>query len=111
MDPRCGVRTWALQAQSGGAGRLYRLLVFSVDDRIGSKQNFGTETDIMATVLEAAQDRRLAAAQSAIGGVAGNEYNFPAFDNLPKVEGMPQGNIWGFFDKDGKKDEVGSMCY
>jgi hypothetical protein len=37
-----------------------------------------------------------------------SEYNFPAFDDLPKVEGMPQGNTWGFFDKDGKKDEVGS---
>lgn len=37
----------------------------------------------------------------------GSEYKFPAFDDLPKVEGMPQGSIWGFFDKDGKKDEVG----
>ena len=39
------------------------------------------------------------------------EYKFPAFDDLPKVEGMPQGNLWGFFDKDGKKDEVGSTFY
>jgi hypothetical protein len=36
------------------------------------------------------------------------EYTFPAFDDIPKVEGMPQGSLWGFFDKDGKKDEVGS---
>ena len=35
-------------------------------------------------------------------------YKFPAFDDLPKVEGMPQGSIWGFFDEKGNKDEVGS---
>lgn len=37
----------------------------------------------------------------------GAEYKFPAFDELPKIEGMPQGSIWGFYDKNGKKDEVG----
>jgi hypothetical protein len=40
--------------------------------------------------------------------MAERKYTFPAFDDLPKVEGMPQGSIWGFFDKDGEKDEVGS---
>ncbi|KAF2851469.1 hypothetical protein T440DRAFT_394807 [Plenodomus tracheiphilus IPT5] len=45
------------------------------------------------------------------GGDGGNkEYIFPAFDELPKVEGMPQGNLWGFFDdKNGVKDEVGTI--
>lgn len=28
----------------------------------------------------------------------------PDFDDLPKIEGMPQGCAWGIFDKDGKKD-------
>jgi hypothetical protein len=41
--------------------------------------------------------------------MAGKEYKFPAFDDLPKVKDMPQGSIWGFYDKDGKKDEVGGM--
>lgn len=40
--------------------------------------------------------------------MAKQEYNFPAFDDLPKVKDMPQGSIWGFFDKNGDKDEVGS---
>jgi hypothetical protein len=40
---------------------------------------------------------------------AEQQYSFPPFDDLPKVEGMPQGNIWGYFDKNGKKDEVGSQ--
>jgi hypothetical protein len=62
----------------------------------------------MADVLKAAQDRLSAVAPSIAGGAASTEYKFPAFDDLPKVEGMPQGNLWGFFDKDGKKDEVGS---
>lgn len=35
-------------------------------------------------------------------------YQFPKFEELPKVEGEPQGCLWGFFDKDGKKDEIGS---
>jgi hypothetical protein len=36
-------------------------------------------------------------------------YTFPDFDAMPPVDGMPQGCAWGFFDKDGKKDEIGSM--
>lgn len=34
-------------------------------------------------------------------------YAFPAFDKLAKVEGRPQGCLWGFYDKDGQKDEIG----
>lgn len=34
---------------------------------------------------------------------------FAAFDDLPRIEGQPQGCLWGVFDKDGKKDEVGSQ--
>lgn len=33
----------------------------------------------------------------------------PDFDDLPKVEGMPQGCAWGVFDKDGKKDVLGTI--
>jgi hypothetical protein len=33
----------------------------------------------------------------------------PDFDDLPKVEGMPQGCAWGIFDKDGKKDIFGTL--
>jgi hypothetical protein len=36
------------------------------------------------------------------------EYVFPPFDELPRVEGQPQGCLWGFFNQDGKKDELGS---
>ncbi|RMZ78211.1 hypothetical protein DV738_g4002, partial [Chaetothyriales sp. CBS 135597] len=35
--------------------------------------------------------------------------NLPDFDSLPPVEGLPQGTAWGIFDKDGKKDVVGSL--
>ena len=35
--------------------------------------------------------------------------DIPDFDNLPKVEGMPQGCAWGVFDKDGKKDLLGTL--
>jgi len=41
--------------------------------------------------------------------MADKEYKFPAFDDLPKVKDMPQGSIWGFFDKDGEKDQVGTI--
>ncbi|KAI1333218.1 putative cyclase-domain-containing protein [Xylariaceae sp. FL0255] len=33
----------------------------------------------------------------------------PDFDSLPKVEGMPQGCAWGIFDKEGKKDKLGTL--
>ncbi|CAO2649616.1 Nn.00g070010.m01.CDS01 [Neocucurbitaria sp. VM-36] len=33
----------------------------------------------------------------------------PNFDNLPAVEGMPQGCAWGIFDKDGEKDLRGTL--
>ncbi|EME85058.1 uncharacterized protein MYCFIDRAFT_211035 [Pseudocercospora fijiensis CIRAD86] len=35
--------------------------------------------------------------------------NIPDFDDLPKVEGMPQGCAWGLWDKDGKKDVYGTL--
>lgn len=57
----------------------------------------------MAQALQSAQEKL----STMTGGVVGFEYKFPAFDELPKVEGMPQGSIWGFYDKNGKKDEVG----
>jgi hypothetical protein len=63
----------------------------------------------MSGVLKTAQDRLSAVAQSLAGGFVASEYSFPAFDDLPKVDGMPQGSIWGFYDKDGKKDEAGGM--
>lgn len=33
----------------------------------------------------------------------------PKFDDLPPVKGMPQGCAWGVFDKDGKKDVLGTL--
>lgn len=33
----------------------------------------------------------------------------PSFDELPKVDGMPQGCAWGIFDKNGKKDPYGTV--
>jgi hypothetical protein len=33
----------------------------------------------------------------------------PDFDSLPKVKDMPQGCAWGLFDKDGKKDILGTL--
>jgi hypothetical protein len=33
----------------------------------------------------------------------------PDFDDLPKVEGMPQGCAWGLFDQNGKKDVYGTL--
>ncbi|AEO56646.1 hypothetical protein MYCTH_2301788 [Thermothelomyces thermophilus ATCC 42464] len=35
----------------------------------------------------------------------------PDFDDLPKVEGQPQGCAWGLFDKDGKKDVFGTLNF
>jgi len=38
-----------------------------------------------------------------------NLKNLPDFDALPKVKDMPQGTAWGVFDKDGKKDVIGTL--
>lgn len=35
--------------------------------------------------------------------------SLPSFDDLPKVESMPQGCAWGLFDQDGKKDVLGTL--
>ncbi|KAK3308370.1 uncharacterized protein B0T15DRAFT_508842 [Chaetomium strumarium] len=35
----------------------------------------------------------------------------PDFDDLPPVEGQPQGCAWGIFDKDGKKDVLGTLNF
>lgn len=33
----------------------------------------------------------------------------PNFDDLPPVKGMSQGCAWGIFDKDDKKDALGTL--
>jgi hypothetical protein len=38
-----------------------------------------------------------------------DEYVFPAFDELHRVEGAPLGCLWGFYDHNGVKDQVGCM--
>lgn len=35
--------------------------------------------------------------------------HLPSFDELPPVEGMPQGCAWGVFDHDGEKDVFGTL--
>ncbi|KAH8733196.1 putative cyclase-domain-containing protein [Phaeosphaeriaceae sp. PMI808] len=37
--------------------------------------------------------------------------NVPDFDQLPAIEGMPQGCAWGVFDQDGKKDLQGTLNF
>ena len=58
------------------------------------------------SVFQKAQDR-LSAITSSITGTS--YYQFPSFDQLPKVQGQPQGCLWGFFDKDGHHDEIGTL--
>jgi hypothetical protein len=36
-------------------------------------------------------------------------YNFPAWDALPRVKGAPQGCVWGFYDREDKRDEIGAI--
>ena len=38
-----------------------------------------------------------------------SKMDIPDFDSLPKVDGMPQGCAWGLFDRDGKKDALGTL--
>jgi hypothetical protein len=33
----------------------------------------------------------------------------PDFDDLPAVDGMPQGCAWGVFDRNGEKDLKGTL--
>ncbi|KFA67046.1 hypothetical protein S40285_07260 [Stachybotrys chlorohalonatus IBT 40285] len=35
----------------------------------------------------------------------------PDYDNLPRVEGMPQGCAWGVFDRGGEKDVLGTLNF
>jgi hypothetical protein len=37
--------------------------------------------------------------------------SYPKFDDLPEVEGQPKGFAWGVFDKDGKKDVLGTLNF
>lgn len=33
----------------------------------------------------------------------------PPFDEIPVQKGVPQGATWGLWDKDGQKDELGTL--
>ncbi|EWY97139.1 hypothetical protein FOYG_05615 [Fusarium oxysporum NRRL 32931] len=43
--------------------------------------------------------------------MAFNISSVPDFDDLPEVKGMPKGCAWGVFDRDGKKDQVGTLNF
>ncbi|KAF7197789.1 hypothetical protein HII31_00878 [Pseudocercospora fuligena] len=58
------------------------------------------------SLLETAQER-LSAVSDAIAGQP--HFTFPPFDKLPSVQGQPQGCCWGLFDKNGVKDELGTL--
>ena len=60
-------------------------------------------------MLKTAQNRLAAIASTLGANNMASEYHIPAMEDLPKVEGQHQGCLWGFFDKDGKRDECGSM--
>lgn len=51
---------------------------------------------------------RLAAIKDAIMNPT-STVKFPSFDELPKVDGQPQGCLWSFFDKNGVKDQIGTL--
>jgi hypothetical protein len=38
-----------------------------------------------------------------------SDLQLPSWKNLPPVKGMPQGCAWGLFDKEGIRDEVGTL--
>ncbi|ORY17182.1 hypothetical protein BCR34DRAFT_62979 [Clohesyomyces aquaticus] len=63
----------------------------------------------MSDTLKNAQSRLADVASTLTGGIIGSGHQFPAFDDLPKVPGEPQGCIWGMFDRNGKKDEIGTL--
>lgn len=44
-----------------------------------------------------------------INGSTFNAKNLPAYKDIPVVPGMPHGCAWGLWDKDGEKDQLGSL--
>ncbi|KAK6383965.1 hypothetical protein LTS17_003257 [Exophiala oligosperma] len=38
-----------------------------------------------------------------------NDLIVPSYDELPPVEGMPHGCTWGLWDREGQKDELGTL--
>jgi hypothetical protein len=35
--------------------------------------------------------------------------DLPSYDDIPAVPGMPHGCAWGLWDKNGEKDQLGSL--
>lgn len=72
-------------------------------------------SSLASTLTHSASTRASALSQSAaktvstITGTSGATQVFPAFDDLPKIPGQPQGCMWGFWDKGPIKDEVGTL--
>ncbi|OAG42762.1 hypothetical protein AYO21_03045 [Fonsecaea monophora] len=42
-------------------------------------------------------------------GTETQSYTFPKWGDLPRIPNTPQGCLWGFYDRQGKKDEVGAI--
>lgn len=67
-----------------------------------------TEGGKAKSTLQVAGERITALANTIVGRP---NHDFPHFDQLPKVEGQPQGCLWGIFDKNGERDELGSKSH
>lgn len=52
---------------------------------------------------------RAAHTAAVMTGTSGSTQVFPAFDDLPKIPNQPQGCMWGYWDHNGIKDEIGSL--
>jgi len=35
--------------------------------------------------------------------------DLPSYNDMPKVDGMPHGTAWGLWDKNGERDNCGSL--
>lgn len=62
----------------------------------------------MPITIKNGQDRLSSMARSFTAAILSPKYTFPASDNSPKVEGRPQGNIWGLFHTCDVKNEIGA---
>lgn len=35
--------------------------------------------------------------------------DLPSFDDIPTIDGLPKGCTWGLWDRDGVRDELGTL--
>jgi hypothetical protein len=86
--------------------RQFRLYAFGTHRKC-IRRAYAIVCQLIGTSLTQLTPRQLAFSENPIASMRAQD--LPSYDDIPAVPGMPHGCAWGLWDKNGEKDELGTL--